>query len=292
MKPSANTTRLCRGLLSSPRVVSTAAAVQPKPMSTEKAARPVSPTRRNSPSDMNASADRKPLSSIRNSAKYKMAICGTKERSMPTLENRLPTNAAATGAPAPATSEARNPPHTSETSHSHPSLSRTPGIFWANAKKNTASMATANRGNATYLLYRSAAARPSPCEPADHTPASSSSAGAYAARGCEPAGARRESVKKVLSFLTSAASCADTASTGMPSRAERARASSFPPRRRSKSAIVTTSAARFLRRRMLCSRANERGRVSASATHSARSYSPSSISRRDIFSSMLYASSE
>ena len=177
MNPSANTTRLCRDLLSNPRVVSTAAAVQPKPISTEKAARPVSPTRRNNPSVIKASAERKPLSSIKNSAKYKMAICGTKDRSMPTLENKFSTNAAATGAPAPAMSEAREPPQTSETSVSHKSLSRTPGIFLANARKNTASMAKANRGSAMYLLYKIAAALPSRRAPADQAPASSCSTG-------------------------------------------------------------------------------------------------------------------
>ena len=80
MKGRMRMTRRCTCLLSSPRVVRIAAAVQPKPNKSEKTALPVSPTRRNTPSVMNASADKKPLSSNKKSAKYRMASCGRKER--------------------------------------------------------------------------------------------------------------------------------------------------------------------------------------------------------------------
>ena len=62
------TTRRCKRAFSSPRVVQTAAAVQPKPISSEKTARPVSPTRPNRPSVWKASADMQPLSSSINRA--------------------------------------------------------------------------------------------------------------------------------------------------------------------------------------------------------------------------------
>ena len=57
---------------------------------------------------------------------------------MPAEPHSERKNSPATGAPAPAMSEAREPPQTSETSVSHKSLSRTPGMFSAKARKNTA----------------------------------------------------------------------------------------------------------------------------------------------------------
>lgn len=92
-------TRVCKRLFSKPRVVNIAAAVQPNPIKIENAALPVNPTRRNSPSVINANADKYPLSSIRNSARYKIAICGKKDNSIPTPENSARKNSAATSAP-------------------------------------------------------------------------------------------------------------------------------------------------------------------------------------------------
>ena len=158
-------TRRCTRLSSSPRVVRIAAAVQPNPSKSEKTARPVSPTRRNSPSVMNASAERKPLSSKRKSAKYKIASWGKKESSMPAQPNSAcKKSAAATAPPAPARA-ASEPPIPSDTARSMRSFKSTPGMPPPNASQNTAASSRKKSGSAKGP-YRSFSARPSRTLPA------------------------------------------------------------------------------------------------------------------------------
>ena len=139
--------RRCICSFSSPRVVRMAAAEQPNPIVMEKTALPVSPTLPKMPSVIKASADIKPLSSMTNRQKYKIAICGRKENSIPSPENKEETKSAAAAAPpAPSTSEESVPPNFSAIRSSMRSLSRTPGIPRANARKKTASMLRKYRG--------------------------------------------------------------------------------------------------------------------------------------------------
>ena len=91
---------------------------------------------------------------------------------------------------------------------------------------------------------------------------------------------------------TSARRWAERAHTGMPSRADSPSASKNPPRRASRSRMVTTSAAGRPSARTCRTSARARGRVSASATHTARSYSPACAARLAAPSSMLYVRSE
>lgn len=56
--------------------------------------------------------------------------------------------------------------------------------------------------------------------------------------------------------------------------------------------MVTTSTARLPSTSASLTSDSARGSVSASATHTVRSYPPERISRRAIFSSKLYGSSE
>ena len=126
-------TRRCSFLFSSPRVVRIAAAVHPNPSSSEKTARPVSPTRRNKPSVMNASADIHPLSSNKNSAKYKTASCGKKENSIPTHDSSAQKKSPATGLPPAAAAEASHSP-AAEAARSMSALHSVPGIHAPNAR--------------------------------------------------------------------------------------------------------------------------------------------------------------
>lgn len=166
MKGRMRMTRRCTCLLSSPRVVRIAAAVQPKPNKSEKTALPVSPTRRNTPSVMNASADKKPLSSNKKSAKYRMASCGRKERSMPRQPDNACKKSAAAAAPPAAASRASAPPSCSATAVSMSDFSITPGMCAPNASQNTAASTRKKKGSAKRRLYISRTNRPSCRAPA------------------------------------------------------------------------------------------------------------------------------
>ncbi len=154
-------TRRCTRLFSNPRVVRIAAAVQPKPSSSEKTARPVSPTRRNMPSVMNAKADIMPLSSIKKRAKYSTASCGKKEKSIPKQEKSEVKKSSAARLPPRCASPPNAPPIPSENSRSMPSFAKTAGENLPNASAKTAASSTKNSGSAK-RPYSSRSARPSP----------------------------------------------------------------------------------------------------------------------------------
>ena len=127
-------TRRCTFLFSSPRVVRMAAALHPNPSSSENTARPVSPTRANSPSVMNARAESTPLSSSRKREKYSTASCGNSERSMPAQEQSERRRSAAAGLPCAAANAPSAPPSFCATAYSMPSFSSTAGIYLPKAK--------------------------------------------------------------------------------------------------------------------------------------------------------------
>ena len=109
------------------------------------------------------------------SARYKIAICGRKDKSIPNPEKSAAINPTAAGAaPSLCAHDEKVPPISSVTHPSNKFLRSTPGILSANARKNTASSVIKNSGTATNGLYRSFSARLSRNAPPDHTPASAS----------------------------------------------------------------------------------------------------------------------
>lgn len=148
--------RRCTRLSSNPRVVRIAAAVQPKPITSEKTALPLKPIFAKAPSVSAARRDRKPLSSNRMRKRNSIRICGRNPSTAPSPDS------------SPSASRLRKtgeamrrayPPKTSAKSDSTPDFIKSPGPRGANVSQNAAASIQRKSGTAKNPFSNSDSAR-------------------------------------------------------------------------------------------------------------------------------------